>query len=157
MTVEISGPEQTDIASCELVLRALPDYFGIEEALLQYLEDMKTRSTFHAHLDGSVVGFLTLTRHNAVSAEIHVMGVLPQEHNQGIGRAMVQAAQRHLQSDGVALLQVKTLGESHPDRNYAKTRQFYLAQGFLPMEEIPDFWGKRVPTLFMVKPLFKRQ
>jgi hypothetical protein len=48
---------------------------------------------------------------------------------------------------------VKTIGESHPDKNYAKTRKFYSAQGFLPLEEIYDFWGKGLHTLFMVKPL----
>ncbi|MGV6818418.1 MAG: GNAT family N-acetyltransferase [Thiotrichales bacterium] len=88
MTIEISGPEKSDIASCESVLRSLPDYFGIEEALVQYLEDMKSRSTFHAYSDGRVVGFLTLTRHNSVSAEIHVMGVLPEEHKRIIGSGL---------------------------------------------------------------------
>ncbi len=55
--MEISGPEKSDVAGCERILRALPDYFGIEEALVQYLEDIKTRSTFHAHLDGRLVDY----------------------------------------------------------------------------------------------------
>ena len=151
--MEISGPEKSDVAGCERILRALPDYFGIEEALVQYLEDIKMRPTFHAHSDGCLVGFLTITRHTQVSAEIHVMGVLPQEQHKGIGSALVKATEHYLNCDSVGLLEVKTLGESHSDKNYANTRRFYTAQGFLAMEEIPDFWGKGLPTLFMVKPL----
>ena len=151
--MQISGPEKSDVTGCELILRALPDYFGIEEALVQYLEDIKTRQTFHAYRDGRLVGFLTITRHTQESAEIHLMGVLPQEHNKGIGSTLVKATERYLHSDGVRLLEVKTLGESHSDENYAKTRRFYSAQGFIGMEEISDFWGRGLPTLFMVKPL----
>ena len=153
MTVKISGPETSDVGGCEQVLRALPDYFGIEEALVQYLKDIETQPTFHAYLDRSLVGFLTITRHTAGSAEIHVMGVLPKEHRKGIGSELVRTAEHFLIQDGVVLFEVKTLGEAHPDENYKRTRAFYRAQGFLPLEEISDFWGKGLPTLFMVKPL----
>lgn len=153
MTVKISGPEKSDVEGCEQVLRALPDYFGIEDALVQYLKDIKTQPTFHAYLDGRLVGFLTITRHTAGSAEIHLMGVFPKEHRKGIGSALVGAAGHFLIQDGVVLFEVKTLGEAHPDENYKRTRAFYRAQGFLPLEEISDFWGKGLPTLFMVKPL----
>ncbi len=153
MKLEISGPEKSNIHDCEQILRALPEYFGIEEAIVQYLEDIKTRSTFHAYIDQQLVGFLSTTRHTLSSAEIHVMGVLPQEHGKGIGSTLVKMAELYLKNNGVKLFEVKTLGESHPDMNYAKTRRFYLSQGFLPLEEIQDFWGKGLPTLFMVKPL----
>ena len=155
MKVEISGPEQSNIPDCEKILRALPEYFGIEEALVQYLEDIKSRLTFHAYIDRCIVGFLSTTRHTPGSAEIHVMGVLPKEQGKGVGSSLVKTAEWHLRNEGVRLLEVKTLGESHPDINYAKTRRFYLSQGFLPLEEILDFWGKGLPTLFMVKPLFE--
>lgn len=87
MRIHVTGPERSDGVECERILRALPEWFGIEEALVQYVKDIRVRDTFLAHLDGCVVGFLTVTRHNDVSAEIHVMGVLPDEHRSGIGRA----------------------------------------------------------------------
>ena len=155
MNLEISGPEKSNVPDCERILRALPEYFGIEEALVQYLEDIRTRLTFHAYLNKQLVGFLSLTRHTPGSAEIHVMGVLPEEQGKSIGSSLVKAAERYLQNNGVRLFEVKTLGESHPDMNYAKTRRFYLSQGFLPLEEIHDFWGKGLPTLFMVKALLE--
>jgi len=153
MPVDIVGPVDADIENCERILRSLPTYFGIEEAILQYLKDIVHMPVFLALRNGKSIGFLAVNRHTKVSAEIHVMGVLPDEHRKGAGGAMISAVEEYLKSDGVRILEVKTLGESHTDRNYAKTRNFYLAQGFLPLEEIPDFWGKGLPTLFMVKPL----
>lgn len=53
---------------------------------------------------------------------------------------------------GVKFLQVKTLGASHPDTYYAKTRQFYEGYGFTPLEE-HDLWGEDTPCLVLIKPL----
>ena len=51
---------------------------------------------------------------------------------------------------------LKTLGPSNPDEGYRKTREFYSALGFLPLEETTAFWGPEQPTLVMVKVLPKR-
>lgn len=151
--MKILGPEKADIGACEKIMRALPNHFGIEEALVQYLADIGDRPTFHVYVDGQMAGFLSLTRHSAESAEIHVMGVVPTEQRKGVGSALVDAAADYLQQDGVILFSVKTLGEAHPDENYKRTRAFYRAKGFIPLEEIPNFWNGTMPTLFMVKPL----
>ena len=50
-------------------------------------------------------------------------------------------------------LQVKTLGPSHPSEHYAATRQFYVARGFRPLEELTEIWGEDNPCLIMVKRL----
>ena len=65
---------------------------------------------------------------------------------------MMAAVESDLRARGGRLLQVKTLGASHPDAGYALTRRFYETQGFLPLEET-DLWGEGTPCLFMVKPL----
>lgn len=41
----------------------------------------------------------------------------------------------------------------NPDQNYERTRRFYLAAGFTPLEEFPDLWDERNPCLLMVKSL----
>ncbi len=48
-------------------------------------------------------------------------------------------------------LQVKTLGPSHPDEHYARTRRFYESRGFRPLEEIDSIWDETNPCLIMVK------
>lgn len=45
---------------------------------------------------------------------------------------------------------VKTLGESHPDVYYEKTRRFYKKAGFYPLEEIKEIWGEQSPCLIMI-------
>jgi GNAT superfamily N-acetyltransferase len=94
----------------------------------------------------------SVKQHNQYSAEIYVMAVLPQYHRQGCGRALVEAAERYLRDQSVEYFQVKTLGASHPDPGYAKTRQFYRAMGFRPLEELDNLWGSN-PCLLMVKRL----
>ncbi len=80
------------------------------------------------------------------------MAVLPELHRQGIGRALLGRGESVLAADGVEFLQVmKTLAPSKPDDGYDKTRAFYLAYGFRPLEEFRNLWGPENPALQMVK------
>lgn len=76
-------------------------------------------------------------------------------HGQGVGTAMMAAIEADSTARGVRLLEVKTLGASHPDPGYARTRHFYEKRGFLPLEET-DLWGEETPCLIMVKTLNTR-
>jgi ribosomal protein S18 acetylase RimI-like enzyme len=101
----------------------------------------------------NIAGFLTVKQHNPYSAELLVLGVHPEFHRQGIGSLLLQAAERFLLQEGTEYLQVKTLGPSHPDESYARTRAFYLASGFRPLEEFPQIWNEANPCLIMIKRL----
>ena len=81
------------------------------------------------------------------------MGVLPDYHRQGVGRALIQQAEIYLREMGVEYLQVKTLAATHPDPFYARTRAFYEAFGFRPLEVLPVLWNPENPCLIMVKAL----
>ena len=102
-------------------------------------------------MNGAAVGFLTLKRHSPYAAEIYVMGVRPEAHRLGIGRALLQQAEAYLQEQGVEYLQVKTLSATHPDPGYTKTRSYYQAMGFRPLEEFPTLWDEANPCLMMIK------
>lgn len=151
MSYSIQGPVLGKGAACEQILRALPDWFGIEEAIVQYGQAIDRLLTFLAEQAGEVLGFISLKQHYAGSWEVYVMGVSPGMHRQGLGKALMQAAETYVQSQGGGYLQVKTLGYSHPDEAYARTRAFYQAMGFCPLEEIPQVWGDANPCLILVK------
>ncbi|HML45571.1 MAG TPA: GNAT family N-acetyltransferase [Clostridia bacterium] len=136
--------------TCRRILSALPDWFGVPEALEAYAVQCRALPFFAQDAEGETAGFCAVTRHNEATAEIVVMGILPAYHRQGIGRLLVQAAEDWAKAQGLSLLLVKTLDGSDP--YYARTRAFYRAMGFLPLESLP-LWDERNPCLLMVKPL----
>jgi GNAT superfamily N-acetyltransferase len=153
MPVEVEGPLHGQSPRCMPVLRALPHWFGIEEANEAYARDIETLPTFVALDEGEVAGFLTLKQHFGRSAELLVMGVPPDRHRHGIGRALVERAEEWLRGRGVEYLQVKTQGPSREDEGYEKTRAFYHALDFVPLEEFPALWNPSNPALLLVKAL----
>ena len=46
---------------------------------------------------------------------------------------------------------MKTRAASKPDDGYDKTRAFYVAYGFRPLEEFPNLWDPENPALQMIK------
>jgi GNAT superfamily N-acetyltransferase len=143
----------------ERLLRALPGWFGIESAVAGYVAAARTMPAYLARPAGDgrqqPVGVLLAARHFPAAAEIYLMAVDPGWHRRGIGRALVAALEAGLIADGVEFLQVKTLGPTRPDAGYQRTRQFYAALGFRPLEEIHGLWPGN-PCLVMIKALPRR-
>ena len=136
---------------CRRILDTLPTWFGIPASVDHYVEIADHSPTLIASLGDVDVGGLTVVTHNPYSAEIYVMAVRPEYHRHGIGRAMLRHAEDLLVIDGVEFVQVKTLSASRPDPGYEKTRAFYRAYGFRPLQEFPDLWDPQNPALQMVK------
>ncbi|MBC7465740.1 MAG: GNAT family N-acetyltransferase [Bdellovibrio sp.] len=141
---------------CNRILRALPKWFGLEYAIVNYVDEVKTMDTWFAEEAGQVVGFISIRKHNTFTAEIHVMGILESFHRQGVGSKLVQAAQKSLAASGFKYLQVKTLSENRADRNYDKTRRFYLSDGFTPIEEFKTLWDEFNPCLMLIKEIQRK-
>jgi GNAT superfamily N-acetyltransferase len=146
--VEVELPAERS-RICERVLRDLRDWFGFEDVNVAYVRDVAGLPTFAAGDDA----FLALKVHNPRAAELYVMGVRRERHGQGLGTALVAAAETYLRERAVEYLQVKTLGPSYPDEGYERTRRFYEARGFVPLEEIHGLWDTDNPCLVMVKRL----
>ena len=151
--ITIRPPEPKQAAVSRFILGALPDWFGIQEAIREYVEFTDDHPTFVAYDDHQAVGFLALAEHSPCAAEIFVMGVLPAYHRKGVGRALVEAAEAHLRARGFEYLQVKTVAEGNPDEGYKKTRAFYHRLGFKDLEVFPDLWDAANPCLQMIKHL----
>ncbi|MGH9087475.1 MAG: GNAT family N-acetyltransferase [Acidimicrobiales bacterium] len=135
-----SGP------TVQRILATLPSWFGIPSSVDDYVAVADRSPTVIATLDDDV-GFLTTVLHSPHAAEIYVMGIDPHYHRQGIGRQMLALAESALVVEGVEYLQVKTLSSTQPDDGYAKTRAFYLANGFRELEELPTLWDANNPAL----------
>lgn len=99
-----------------------------------------------------MLGLISGRRHFPECAEIELLAVRPDRHRRGVGRALVDAFAAHHAGEGVRIIEVKTLGPSHPDEGYARTRAFYLGIGFLRIEET-DLWGDDNPALFLCRPV----
>ena len=138
---------------CELILRNLPNWFGIEDAIKEYILGVRDKVFFVAYIGDIPIGFISIKDHNEFTSEIYVLGVLRELHGRGIGKKLIKAAEDTLIQQNKKILLVKTLGESHPDENYKKTREFYKAVGFYPLEEFTEIWGKENPCLLMAKAL----
>ncbi|WP_436532303.1 GNAT family N-acetyltransferase [Actinoplanes sp. HUAS TT8] len=143
---------RSDPSATGRILRALPSWFGIEEAVLDYVDDAAVLPSYLAVRDSETVGVALVRRHFPESAELHLIAVHPQVRGTGVGSLLVAAVEDDLRADGVRLLQVKTTGESFEHDGYAQTRAFYRARGFVALEEIRGLiWDG--PTLLMVKTL----
>jgi len=75
MNVIIHEPLQGQASICEPILRSLPDWFGIEDAITHYLDEIESLPTFIAQANDEILGFLSIKMHTEYSAEIYVMGI----------------------------------------------------------------------------------
>jgi ribosomal protein S18 acetylase RimI-like enzyme len=143
-----------DAEACDAIVRALPEWFGLEVGIVDCAAAVRSQDGLVAErVDGSVGGFLTWVRHFPETAEITWMAVAPDAHRQGVGRALVTALAERLTLEGARLLLVKTLSERGDSEHYDRTRAFYRATGFLPLQEMPDLWDEENPALLLVRPL----
>jgi GNAT superfamily N-acetyltransferase len=157
--VVASPPVPDDV---ERLLAALPDWFGIPESTAEYVEAARRMPTLVARpadppsctgVDASVVGILLLDQHVVETVEIHLMAVDPAWHRRGVGRALVESAAATARASGARLLEVKALGPSTDHEPYHRTREFYAALGFLPVEELHGLWNDGNSCLLLVRPL----
>ena len=66
-----NNSEKADITNS--ILRALPNWFGIEEAIVEYVEKVQDMAYWAVFEGNSAVGFIAVKEHFEKSAEIYVM------------------------------------------------------------------------------------
>ena len=136
---------------CNFILRALPDWFGIEESIVDYVTQVKNMPFFAVFDNNNAIGFVTIKLHNIHTAEIYVMGILQEYHKQGIGKKIISLCEKYCIENNIEFLTVKTLSDLRENESYRKTRLFYQALGFKPLEIFETLWGKSNPCLFLAK------
>ncbi|HWO09345.1 MAG TPA: GNAT family N-acetyltransferase [Polyangiaceae bacterium] len=141
-----------DADGCAAVFASVPEWFGIPTATTAYLADLPRLPTWVATRDGRVVGFVCIVRPAPRAFEVHVLAVAREQHGQGIGRALLEHAERFARAQDGRFMLVKTLGPSHADAFYERTRGFYRKVGYEPLLETDRLW-EGTPTLILVKAL----
>ena len=136
---------------CNDILRALPDWFGVEASIVDYTDKVRHMPFYAAFDHGKAIGFVPIKTHNSYTSEICVMGVLKEYHRKGVGRRLIERCEKHCTENKNEFLTVKTLSESSGSKSYEKTRCFYQALGFKPLEVFPLYWDEENPCLFMAK------
>jgi len=147
---EIEVPDEKS-SICNGVLRALPSWFGIESAIVNYVNDIQPMPFYSAFDNEEPVGFVAIKKHNNDTAEVYVMGILREYHRKGIGKKLIALCEDYCDKNKITFLTVKTLDESRASKSYKKTRMFYLSVGFKPLEVFPLLWDESNPCLFMAK------
>jgi GNAT superfamily N-acetyltransferase len=139
---------------CREILGALPEWFGIPEAIDAYAKGVADLPMLIAkNQSGLVIGFISLKPQTSSAVEAYVLGVRREWHRKGIGRSLFEAAERMARKLGARFLTVKTLADTRPDPHYQATRLFYEAIGFEPIEVFPTLWSLKNPCLLMAKTL----
>jgi GNAT superfamily N-acetyltransferase len=118
-----------DLKAVLAVVAELPEWFDSEARERTIPTDLRHQVTFIAEDQSHIVGFITLHVCNG-RLEISWMGVRPERRRAGIGKALLERAERLATEWGLEEMSVMTLGDSVDYEPYGSTRRFYLANGF---------------------------
>lgn len=134
------------------ILEDLTDWFGIQSSTEKYISDTADQVFYAAEQDGDYVGFISLKKTSAFTAEIAVMGVLRKNRGRGIGKALFEVVRKYAKDNDCEFLQVKTV-EKGIYKQYDDTNAFYESLGFRPFETIPSLWDEGNPCQIYVMSL----
>lgn len=149
--VEVTDAEQKS-AACAEIIPTLPDWFGQPEANARYVLDIADKIAFAAFEGARPRGLIALKLHFGRTAEIWWLGVRPEFHRQGIGRALFSAAEQRARERRCKQMIALTVSERSDDRYYAHTRAFYEAMGFAPLVEFNEN-DPQNPMMCVIRPL----
>ena len=122
---------------------------GLKE---ETIKDFKVGFLFGAYDNKNLLGFVCFKELNSQATELAWMAVEPEYKNKGFGTILVNEGLKLLPNKYL-VCEVKTLSEIDPDKEYAKTRNFYKKLGFIPLETIDPYpaWGVDNPCQIFVK------
>ena len=133
------------------ILRSLPQWFGIEESLIEYVNTVSKYPFFAALDKEECIGFFSGKIHYNRTGDIYVCGIRPEYHRKGIGALLYKELENYFIKNNCEYVIVKTLSEFAQDANYAMTKKFYQKMGFKELITLTEMWDKNNPCLIMIK------
>lgn len=151
LTITSSDSEKY-IDECLAIAKDLNEYFT-KDAITTLSRDLLIHSLYIALNSKDLVGFTTIHKKSNYISEVSFMAVKREHHRQGIGSALVDRVTNDLRSQGIRLLEVKTLSADVDYFPYEKTRRFYEKNGFIHLDTIDPFpgWEPGSPCAIYVK------
>ena len=137
----------------EQILRLLPDWFGDEKSLVEYVNTVADLPFFAAFRDEECVGFFVGIIHHERTGDIYVCGIHPDYQGRGLGKKLYFELEQYFINNGCDYVMVKTLSPLRPSVHYNRTREFYHAVGFNDFYTDDAIWGSENPCLIVVKNL----
>lgn len=134
------------------ILEALTEWFEVEESREQYIRESADQPFWAAFENDKPAGFLCLKETGRETVELAVMGVRKENHRNGIGRQLFEAARTYAVNEGYSFMQVKTV-RSGMYEDYDITNEFYKSLGFKELEVIEVIWGEENPCQIYVMSL----
>ena len=134
------------------VLESLPDWFGNQQALDDYVRQV-AEFPYWAALNerNQCIGFFSVRIHYGHTGDIFVCGICPEYQHKGIGRALYCRAEDYFVENGCKYGMVETLSELVDCEPYARTRRFYRSIGYEPLITLTEMWDEKNPCLIMIK------
>ena len=133
------------------ILRKLPEWFGIETSLLEYVNTVYKYNFWAAFDNNNCIGFFSVKIHHNRTGDIYVCGINPNYHRKGIGKLLYKELEKYCIKNSCEYIIVKTVDEIDIKKSYGKTVKFYKSIGFKELITIPEVWDKNNPCLIMIK------
>jgi ribosomal protein S18 acetylase RimI-like enzyme len=134
-----------------IILRKLPEWFGNEKSLQDYINTVKNYPFWAAFDNSNCIGFFSGKIHYNRTGDIYVCGIDPKYHGKGIGTLLYKELEKYCIKNNCEYIIVKTLSELAQCDHYIKTKQFYKKIGFKELITLTEMWDENNPCLIMIK------
>ena len=106
------------------ILRKLPEWFGNEESLQNYVNTVYEYPFWAAFDNDKCIGFFSCKIHYNRTGDIYVCGIAPNYHGKGIGKLLYNELEKYCLKNDCEYVIIKTLSEITEDENYKKQKCF---------------------------------
>jgi GNAT superfamily N-acetyltransferase len=129
-----------DAPAVTAIIRGLPDYFT-DDVPAKAERDAASHEAWVISDSGAVAGFAIAARKSPAGAEILWIAVDAARRGHGHGTELLGHILDHLATNGISVVEAKTLDRSSGYRPYEATRAFWERNGFVHVDTIDPLPG----------------